>query len=672
MNLKGFVKECHKKEVFKMLSIYIVSSWVILQVLALLTEPLGLPKKSVTYLIILLLIGFPIYIYYIWKFRLLKYEIQQTEDPTTPYNKSAFQKMYFSSLFVVALLSGIATTLIIKNNFGENFSLQKIQSNNKIAVLNFENTTGDEKLDNVGNIAASYISHGITEKEVGQVISPKLVKDYTSIIKSKAGTTIDLDNILDNYFKPGKRIEGAFYKEKDTLLLQGSIKNGLDDETLISFETIRCGLESPLDCAEKLKQDILGYLRTEGNKDESGYIKNEDNQPVSYYEETPPSYEAYEYMTNALANLNNGQLHLELLDKAIEADPNFFEPKIHKITYHYNIGNYKIADSLRALIDVKSKLSKQQKNILLVHESIIKGKNDRAYSAQRVEYELAYKDMNTNMSTMTLALQYVNRPEDIEAIYNEIPMNDMILENCSRCGFRYYMKGLADVELGKYDNVIKTLVPITNVIEYSYLKRPLISAYVKSGKLLELEKYLSDYALTASISDMDYLNIFTGIQLINSNQTEEANKYFNKIIARNNNPPSKENLAKAYYYKGDYSNAQNIFENLLQEDSQNIEYVTNLAISYFNNGKFEAAKTQIEKLDGLRADYQFGAIDYAWAQYYNSIGDKDKALEFLLKAVVQGWNYTPSTYQHDPHFKTIKDSPEFINRIMNYWKNKTT
>lgn len=671
MNLKGFVRECHKKEVFKMLSIYIVSSWVVLQVLALIAEPLGLPTKSVTYLIIILLIGFPIYIYYIWKFRLLKYEIQQTEDPTTPYNKSAFQKMYFSSLLIVGLVSGIAITLIIKNNFGENFSLEKIQGNNKIAVLNFENTTGDEKLDNVGNIAASYISHGITEKEVGQVISPKLVKDYTSIIKSKAGTNIDLDNILDNYFKPGKRIEGAFYKEKDTLLLQGSIKNGLD-ETLISFETIKCGLDSPLDCAERLKQNILGYLRTEGKKDESGYIKNEDNEPVSYYEETPPSYKAYEFLTSALANLDNNKLHLELLHKSIEADPNFFEPKNHLIAYYYNKGLFQTMDSLIKTVSLSSKLNTRQKNWLLFYESIVNGKNDKAYRTIKKEYEVASLDMGTNQSTMTISLQFVNRPEDIEAIYNEIPMNDMILENCSRCGFRYYLKGLADVELGKYDQVIKILVPITNVIEHSYLKRPLISAYVKAGKLTELEKYLSENALTASINDIDYLNVFAGIQLINANQTEEANKYFNKIITRNNNPASNPNLAKAYYYKGDYLNAQNIYESLLQEDSENVEYIVHLAVSYFKNGNFEAAKTQIEKLDSLRVDYQFGSVDYGWAQYYNSIGDKGKALEFLLKAVVQGYNYTPSTFQNDPHFKTIKDSPEFIDRIMNYWKNKTT
>ena len=50
MNLKGFIKECHKKEVFKMLSIYIVSSWVVLQVLALIASPLGLPEKTEPFL----------------------------------------------------------------------------------------------------------------------------------------------------------------------------------------------------------------------------------------------------------------------------------------------------------------------------------------------------------------------------------------------------------------------------------------------------------------------------------------------------------------------------------------------------------------------------------------------------------------------------------------------
>ncbi|MFD2535563.1 tetratricopeptide repeat protein [Gelatiniphilus marinus] len=671
MNLKGFVKECHKKGVFKMLSIYIVSSWVVLQVLALITSPLGLPEKSVTYLIVILLFGFPIYIYYVWKFRLLKHEIQQTEDPTTPYNKSAFQKMYFSSLFVIGLLSGIAITLIFKNNFGEKISLKKLKGNDKIAVLDFENTTGNTDLDNVGRIAARYISHGITENEVGQVISSKIVSDYTSIIKSQAGKSIDLNNLLKNYLKPGKVIEGTFYMEKDTLFLQGSIKDGLVDKTLISFETIKCDPNAPLDCAEKLKQDVLGYLSTEDRQDESGYIKKNNNQVASYYEETPPNYVAYQYLINALDNIENDKIHLEYLNKAIKNDLDFFEPKTHLMAYYYNKGLFSITDSLIKTVATNSTLNARQKNWMLFYESIISGKNDKTYRAIKKEYDVASLDMNTNQTTMTIALQYVNRPEEVDAIYNEIPMEDMVLDNCTRCGFRYYVKGLADVELGNYNNVIKILAPATNIIEANYLKRPLLSAYVKSGKIIELEKYLSHYALTASNEDMDYLNVFTGMQFLNANQKSEADTYFNKVISNSNATTAKPNLAKAYYYKGDYTNAEDLYKSLHETEPHNIEYLVLLAISYFKNGHSEAAKTHIEKLNGLRTNYQFGAIDYGWAQYHASMGDKDKAIEFLKKSVAQGFNYTPTTFQHDYHFKTIKNTPEFINQIMNFWKNKT-
>jgi tetratricopeptide (TPR) repeat protein len=164
---------------------------------------------------------------------------------------------------------------------------------------------------------------------------------------------------------------------------------------------------------------------------------------------------------------------------------------------------------------------------------------------------------------------------------------------------------------------------------------------------------------------------FAGIQLLNSNQKEKANVYFNKIISRNKSTLNSPELARAYYFKGDYINAQKQYEHLLDSDQNNIEYHVNLAICYYNNGHSEEAKIAIEKLNNLRTDYKFGAVDYGWSQYYAALGEKDLAIRFLLKAVAQGYNYTPSTFQNDPHFIVIKESPEFTNRIMNYWKNKT-
>ncbi|WP_323788491.1 adenylate/guanylate cyclase domain-containing protein [Psychroserpens sp.] len=584
--------------------------------------------------------------------------------------KHTIKKTSKKRLVYVVVPSLILVALFTVLKLTNAFSSEKIESNNKIAVLEFENTTENKNLNNVGKITSNWIIHGITENQIGQVISPKLVNDYTSLIKSKSA---DLNNLLKNYFNPDKVIVGVYYEENGKLLLQCSIKDGLIDETLISFETISCDPNSPLDCAEKLKQEILGYLTTVDKQDNQGYIKDKDNQRLtSYYEETPPNYEAYQFLLNALENQDNDEIYIKLLNKSIETDPSFFEPKIHKIAYYYNKGEFKTVDSLRLLINDKSKLNDRQENIMLFYESIIKGKNVKAYRAHKEEYKKAYKDLSTNMSQMTLALQYVNRPEDIGAIYNEIPMEDLILEDCSTCGFRYYMKSLADVELGNYDEVIKTLLPITNTIEDNYYKRPLISAFVKAGKYEELDKYLSDYALTASTNDINYLYSFTGIQFLNSNQTEEANTYFNKIISRKSPTLNSVDLAHAYYFKTDYIKALEHYKLLYDANQNNIDYIIRLAICNYKITNSEEAKNYIDKLNTLKTDFQFGAIDYGLSQYYATIGDYNKAIQFLEKAVAQGFNFTPSTFQNDPHFRTIKDSPEFINRIMNYWKNKTS
>ncbi|MCA0132381.1 hypothetical protein [Winogradskyella alexanderae] len=668
MTLKGFVTECHKKEVFKMLSIYIVSSWVLLQVLALVAEPLGFPIKIVTYFILILLVGFPVYIYYIWKFKLLKYEIQQTEDPTTPYNKSAFQKMYFSSLLVISLLSGVAVTLIIKKNFSSKVLMEELAENDKIAVLDFENTTGNEELNNIGEIAANWIIHGITENDAGQAISSKLVNDYKRMIKSDIGSE-SLNSLLIKYLKPSKVIEGAFYMEKDELLLQGSIKNGLMDETLMSFETVICDPNEPLDCAEQLKQQILGYLSTEDRKDDSGYIA-EDNKVRSYYEEKPPSFKAYQYLLEALEKPEDTRYHLDLLNKAIELDPNFFEPKIHMMSYYYNEGEFAKTDSIIKTTINNSRLNTRQKNWISFYESIINGKNDKAYRAILKEYNVAALDVPTNQTTMTIALQYMNRPEDIQEIYDAIPMDDLDLENCQRCGFRYYLKALADIELGNYEAVLTTLSPVIKLVEGNYLKRPLIMAFIKSDQLDNLDNYLSEYALSATDEDINYLYHFTGLQLINSSNIKKANEYFNKIISRNNQESQNEYLANAYYYLEDFKNASMVYNRLNSNNDNNSEYLVHLAISQFKNSNRVTAKKTIERLENLRSDYQFGEIDYRLAQFYASTDRLNKALKFILKSIVQGYNFTPTTYHNDPHFKNLKNNLTFKEHL-DYWKNKT-
>ncbi|MGM5470991.1 TPR end-of-group domain-containing protein [Flavobacteriaceae bacterium LMO-SS05] len=652
MNLKGFFKECHEKEVFKMLSIYVVSSWVVLQVLALIAEPLNFPEKSVTYLILFLIIGFPIYVYYIWKFHLKNLEADQTSDDSNKIYKTAFQKMYFSALLIISVIASFSAVLIINTNLTHGYKFEEIKSNDKIAVQVFTNNTGDDKLDFVGEIAANWIIHGITENELAQVISPQVVKDYTNMMKSQA-SNVDSRSFLNTYFKPGKIISGTFYKENNKLLLQGSINDGTNNQVLISFETIDCDPSKPIDCVEELKQRILGYLSLEGKKSS---------------EETPPKYEALEYYLIAMQNYNQDSIHLEYLNKAIKADPKYFDPKINKITYYYNKGEFHTADSLIKEIDVNSILSTRLRNILLSNESLLEGKYDKAYKAQKKEYEITYLDLTTNMTTMTLALQFVNRPEDIDDIFNkEIPMKDVVLEKCLLCGFRYYMKGLADVEFKKYKQVIDELLPITKTIEDGYLKRPIVMAYIRSGDYNALDIQFKLWELSMSKKELLNLYMFTGNEFLLANENDKAQTYFNKVIANSANQISNPlNVASSYYYIKDYKTAQSLFEKLNIDDPKNIDVLVKLAISNYKNGNYEQADKLIESLNSLRTNFQFGEIDYGLAQYYSVLDDKVNALDYLQKAVAQGKRFIPTTFQNDPHFLKYRDTKEFKD-ILNYW-----
>lgn len=656
MNLKGFFKECHEKEVSKMLSIYIVSSWVILQVLAVIAQPLGLPEKSVTYLIILLLIGFPVYVFYIWKFQLAKLEKQNLGiDAEGKKKKSAFQKMYFSFLGIIGIMAGLSVALIVNNNFVQNFNLPSLNSNDKIVVSNFKNNTGEKKRDILGEMTADWVIHGINKYRVAEVISSEVVNNYTSLTRSQA-SSIDRDQLLKKYFKPKLIISGEIFLRDSTLIFKCNIRDGDTGESLIALESIECDSEDSLKCIEALKSKIITFLTTK------------DQQELNLQEQ-PPIFEAYQKFLDARANFDDDEIYLALLNEAIELDPNYFEPEVHRVQHYYNLGDYKTSDSLlNAIKSNKLRVSVRQQFLLNYCEGLLEGDNRKIYMNYYNEYKIAPFHRETNSTMMIIALQYMNRPEEIQSIFDEASMEDVYLENCTYCGFRLYIMGLANIELEMYDQTITLLERVTlQNIEDLYLKKPLVSAYVRSGQISALNEYLSKYELTGDPNDVMRLKLFIGKQFLLINKDSIADSYFNKILELHKNEEEKINIVTdAYYYKKDYAAAESLLETLHGSDLNNNDFITKLAVSYHKNGKVSKAEQTIQKLEDIRTDYQFGAVDYDLAQYFAAVEDSENAMRYLEKAIASGHAYTPTKFQNDPHFKAYFKTEEF-EKIMNFW-----
>ena len=691
MKLNEFIKECQENGVFKHLSIYIVTSWVLLQVMSVVSEPLSIPKAAITYILLILLLVFPLYIFFLWKYRIKPSNIEELSvirsenDLRRASSKSAvdidpgdnsvvtfkqfnkkFKQAYFIGSGVIGVIALAVAVLIIKTNIinTENSaalpSFLNAKASNKIAILNFDNNTADEKYDVVGKMAVDWIMHGITQNKVAQVISPKIIEDYTHVLKASIIPSGD-NTIFTDYLKPSKVIIGNFYLKDSQLLFQSSITDENMNKTLIAFKPIACDPSAPLDCIEALKQRILGYLITE-------------EKPLERLQESPPNFEAYQSLLNAKARYGNSEEHLRFINSAIEADSTYFEAKVYRLAYFYNTGEFTVSDSLLQLLKKEPSNNKRQLNLLKMYESLLQGNNRNTYKYLKQEYEIYPFDIETNSSTMTVALQFVNEPEDIALMFPEISMDGMDLMDCTHCEFRYYIKALSDLETGNPGKAIELLEPFAKTKDNKMLKEVLVRAYIKSGKPNEIiTDLISNFQRTSGQRQWQELSLYTGKEFLFKEENELANAYFDPLIKSLDkedvaNEDNLRLLAFAHFYKENYQKAEGYLESLLKlNPRRKIAYYSALAISYQKNNKPKKAEAVLKKLHEERNAYDYGHIDYALAQYYATISDDVRAIEYLFRAVTAGKWYTPDAYHNDRFFKPYLGSKEF-NEILNYWK----
>ena len=131
MKFKNFLKVCHEKEVFKKLSLYVVFSWVLLQVISLISDAIGLSKNVLTYSLIILLIGLPTYIFYVWKTYLKNIKPVATNDTIAdqneknPRNTLSFQTYYFMSLGMISFVIGSLVVFVYLFKFGDEVSYRR-------------------------------------------------------------------------------------------------------------------------------------------------------------------------------------------------------------------------------------------------------------------------------------------------------------------------------------------------------------------------------------------------------------------------------------------------------------------------------------------------------------------------------------------------------------------
>src|SRR6266566_2534249 len=158
MNLRKFLTELKRRNVYKVAIAYGVVAWLLMQVASQIFPFFEIPNWAVRLVVLLLVIGFPVAMILAWAFELTPEGINRAED--VDLTKSTTRRSSHKLLLITAVVALVAAALFVGGRFNLFHSKPSpttgVASDKSIAVLPFDNLSHDP--DN------AYFADGIQEE----------------------------------------------------------------------------------------------------------------------------------------------------------------------------------------------------------------------------------------------------------------------------------------------------------------------------------------------------------------------------------------------------------------------------------------------------------------------------------------------------------------------------
>ncbi len=180
-----FWQELKRRKVMKVIIVYASMSFVVLELLSILIEPLFLPNWVMTLVIVLLALGFPIAIVFSWIFDITPSGIEVTQSLNQDGNQQS-ETVSRKKSFLYAALIGVLLVVVVMLAYPKFFKSDEANMNpdleKSIAVLPFKNDS-----DDATNV---YIVNGLMESVLNnlQKIEDLRVISRTSVEKFRNNT----------------------------------------------------------------------------------------------------------------------------------------------------------------------------------------------------------------------------------------------------------------------------------------------------------------------------------------------------------------------------------------------------------------------------------------------------------------------------------------------------
>src|SRR5437870_7958649 len=223
MNPMNFFTELKRRNVYKVAVAYIVAGWALSQGIAQVLPVFDVPNWIIRFIVVLIIIGFPIALVLAWAFELTPEGLKRTEDvdPTATRTTKSHAWVY---VVIIGALFSIGLFMLVRYGFRAKNSSLVEPSAKSIAVLPFGNLSRDP--DN------EYFAAGIQDEIITRLaqISDLKVISCSSTQRYK-GSAENLRQIASE-LGVTNILEGSVQKANDEVHVNVQLLNALTDSHL--------------------------------------------------------------------------------------------------------------------------------------------------------------------------------------------------------------------------------------------------------------------------------------------------------------------------------------------------------------------------------------------------------------------------------------------------------
>ena len=204
--MPSFIDELKKRKVFNSAAIYLATAFILLQAATIIIPALKIPEWTISFLVVLAILGFPVVIIISWIYDISDEGFVKTETESD-IEPSRMQK---SSM--IGILTTIIITIFMTYKGVDYFSTSKETTGKiSIAVLNFDNVRKFKEYDWLGERIAQNLSFRLGElSEIQMIDRLQILNKLGEIDPNKASImdykvkqiakNIDVDLILHGSF----------------------------------------------------------------------------------------------------------------------------------------------------------------------------------------------------------------------------------------------------------------------------------------------------------------------------------------------------------------------------------------------------------------------------------------------------------------------------------------